>query len=1011
MARARGVVIPIVADVRGLTKGIGNTEQQLNRLGRNVGKAGATLTRNVTLPIVAAGAAAIAFAADFNKGMANVATLIPGNTARVNELKQDIMDLGPATGKTLSDLTDGLYQVISAFGDTADSTKILEINARAATAGLATTTDAINLTSAVTKGYGDTSAAAVLQASDLALLTVRLGQTTFPELASSIGKVIPLAASLNVSQEELFATMATLTGVTGGAAEVSTQMRGALQSLLAPTADAAKAIEAAGFANGEALIEQRGFAGSIEFLTDAAKKAGVPLQKFISSIEGQTFALALTGAQADEYQKKLKEMQKAQGTTDQAFVEATTGVGAAAFGFAQLRANVEVIAVSLGDGLAPALNIVFQNLQPVIDKVVGLARQFAAADKETQTFILKILATVAAIGPMLMIIGKAITIFSTLRSAIIAVRAAQISLNIAMIANPIGLIVIAIAALVAGFIIAYKRSETFRNIIDQIAAVARNVLGEAIAFVRQKIDEWGPAISNAYAKAQPILRILGRIIQTYVTVYIRAVSTYIKVWAAVIKTAYELMRPIIIAIGGLIRDDIVLRIQAVRKGIDLAVIAFNTLRDTITGVVDRVKGPLKTTADLIDRFAKSGKPKKPKGWFFEFSEGANKNIKDAIARATQDARRNLQSLGSSITGMVQTAIGSQSAEAKELSAIRKQQEATRKLRERARLDEAIANAETDQERRQAQQELDDWLLEEEAKRLEETVQTNQENAQRQIDDLIAEFNRGGMSAEVFQQRLSGLLGPDFGMDLGLAFKDGFQLALKELIEQVTELVGMAGGIKPGGAVSPAGAGAEATTGELEKAFEKAQGDYKRLQDLRKRRDKQAAIAGNDKKTAKERENAENLRKQLQNQINILKKKLPANGSREPRRSDFPGLAKGGILKQTVFAAGEMGPEAVIPLGTRGGANILRDALLGTGPGVGAQQQGGGTYNITINAGLGTNPDELSRVIVESIRRFEKRNGRVFSGPLLSQTVNTANKTDPTTGDAGTFTTIRAARLG
>jgi TP901 family phage tail tape measure protein len=1010
MAKARGVVIPIVADVRGLVKGIGNTEQQLNRLGRNVGKAGATLTRNVTLPIIGASAAAIAFAADFNKGMANVATLLPGNTARVNELKQDIMDLGPATGKSLSDLTDGLYQVVSAFGDTADTTRILEINARAATAGLATTTDAINLTSAVTKGYGDTSAAAVLQASDLALLTVRLGQTTFPELAASIGKVIPLAAALNVSQEELFATMATLTGVTGGAAEVSTQMRGAMQSLLAPTADAAKAIEAAGFASGEALIKQRGFAGAVEFLVDAAKKAGVPLQKFISSIEGQTFALALTGAQADEYQKKLKEMQKAQGTTDQAFAEATTGAGAAAFGFAQLRSNVEVMAVSLGDGLAPALNIVFQNLQPVIDKMVGLARQFANADKETQTFILKIIAAVAALGPMLMIIGKAITIFSTLRSVIIAVRAAQIGLNLAMIANPIGIIVIAIAALVAGLIIAYKRSETFRNIVDQIAAVARNVLGQAVAFVKQKIEEWGPAISSAYAKAQPILRVIGKIVQTYVTVYIRAVSTYIKVWATVIKTAYEVMRPIIIKIGGAIRDYIVAYVTAIRTGIDLAITAFNTLRDTILGVVDRVSGPLEKAAELIRQVRRTSERPSGGGWFFRFSEDAKKNIQDAVARATQDARRNLQSLGSSLTGMVQTAIGARSPEAVEARRIRAQQEEARKLRERARLDEAIATAATAEERQQAQQDLDDWLLEEEAKRLEESVQKNQDSAQQQIDDLIAEFNRGGMSAEVFQQRLSGLLGPDFGMELGMAFRDGFQLALQELIAQVQELVGAAGGITPSGGVSPAAAGAEASTAEREKAFEEAQAKYKRLQDLRKKRDKQAAIAENNNKTKKERENAESLRKQLQNQINNLKKTLPGRGTREPRRSDF-GLAKGGILKKTVFAAGEMGPEAVIPLGTRGGANILRDALLGTGPGARAQQQGGGTYNITINAGLGTNPDELSRVIVESIRRFEKRNGRVFSGPLLSQTVNTANKTDPTTGQTGTFTTIRAARLG
>ena len=56
----------------------------------------------------------------------------------------------------------------------------VEINAKAARAGIATTADSINLTSAVTKANGDTSAAAVQHVADLAFKTVELGQTTFP---------------------------------------------------------------------------------------------------------------------------------------------------------------------------------------------------------------------------------------------------------------------------------------------------------------------------------------------------------------------------------------------------------------------------------------------------------------------------------------------------------------------------------------------------------------------------------------------------------------------------------------------------------------------------------------------------------------------------------------------------------------------------------------------------------------------------------------------------------------
>jgi hypothetical protein len=89
------------------------------------------------------------------------------------------------------------------------------------------------------------------------------------------------------------------------------------------------------------------------------------------------------------------------------------------------------------------------------------------------------------------------------------------------------------------------------------------------------------------------------------------------------------------------------------------------------------------------------------------------------------------------------------------------------------------------------------------------------------------------------------------------------------------------------------------------------------------------------------------------------------------------LAAGGILKRQVFTAGEAGREAVIPLGSSEAMNILRQAVGGGG--------GGATYNLVINAGLGTNPDELGRTIVESIKKFEKRNGQVFAGPQIQAT--------------------------
>jgi hypothetical protein len=82
---------------------------------------------------------------------------------------------------------------------------------------------------------------------------------------------------------------------------------------------------------------------------------------------------------------------------------------------------------------------------------------------------------------------------ATLRAATVAYTAVQWALNAALTANPIGLVIAAIAALVAGIVLAYKRSETFRNIVDgAFRAVGKAVswLGEKASAAFKKIYDW-----------------------------------------------------------------------------------------------------------------------------------------------------------------------------------------------------------------------------------------------------------------------------------------------------------------------------------------------------------------------------------------------------------------------------------------------------------------------------------------------------------------------------------------
>jgi hypothetical protein len=70
------------------------------------------------------------------------------------------------------------------------------------------------------------------------------------------------------------------------------------------------------------------------------------------------------------------------------------------------------------------------------------------------------------------------------------------------------------------------------------------------------------------------------------------------------------------------------------------------------------------------------------------------------------------------------------------------------------------------------------------------------------------------------------------------------------------------------------------------------------------------------------------------------------------------LAEGGIVtRPTTALIGEAGPEAVIPLG---------------------KMPTGNTYNITVNAGMGTNGAAVGEQIVNAIRRYERTSGPVFA---------------------------------
>jgi TP901 family phage tail tape measure protein len=439
---------------------VGGFSKKLDFAGKKMSQFGRKMTMGVTLPLVGLGTVAIKSANDFNKGMANVATMLTGlenPSKRLGELKDATQDLAISLGKSTGDMAGGLFQVVSAFGDSAESMDRLRIAGKAAVAGQATTIDSIRLLSAVTKGYGDTSAAALQKAADLAFKTNELGQTTFPELANSMGRVVPFAAALKVSQEELFGSFATLTGVTGNANEVATQMRGVLSGLVKPTDKLQEVVKSLGFESGIAMVKEKGLQESLTLLTGAVGGSEEVMAEMFGNVRALNAIFALTGAQADTFREKTDKMRMAAGAAGKAFDAQTKGINKAGFSWDKFKVKMQVVAQQFGQVILPA----FQSGIEILGKY---AEKLNMMDDETKKNIVKFAAMAAAIGPVIFVVGKLITTAGLLAKAFSFLAA-----------NPFVLAIAGATALAAAIVILSKKLWGTKSNIEDLRDVSKEL--------------------------------------------------------------------------------------------------------------------------------------------------------------------------------------------------------------------------------------------------------------------------------------------------------------------------------------------------------------------------------------------------------------------------------------------------------------------------------------------------------------------------------------------------------
>lgn len=429
--------------------------------------------------------------ASFEQAMAKANTMANKSGEEFKALERQIKSLGNEIPLLRDEIAGGLYQVISNGVPENNWIDYLKKSTKAAVGGVADLGQTVTVTATLIKNYGMSwDAAGAIQ--DKIQMTAKNGVTSFEQLAQSLPRVSGSASQLGVEMNELMAVFATSTGVTGNTSEVSTQLAAVLNSLIKPTSEATAAADAMGIKFDAASVKAcGGFRNFLVELDASVQAYAASSGQLAETIYGQLFGSAealrllgsLTGEQKDKFADNIAAMEGSAGTIDEAYIQMSSTVDAS-------MTVIKNKMASMGDWIASAVSFAAPWLE------VGANMGTAIMSMSQLSIMAGKLVT--GIKSLELASHAAAAAQHVVSAATKAWSVAQAALNVIMSLNPVGIVVMAIAALVAIVIAAYNNCEEFRNICDKVWAVVKQLASAVWDFLVKAFERASEVIRKAW---------------------------------------------------------------------------------------------------------------------------------------------------------------------------------------------------------------------------------------------------------------------------------------------------------------------------------------------------------------------------------------------------------------------------------------------------------------------------------------------------------------------------------
>jgi TP901 family phage tail tape measure protein len=584
----------------GLKKGGSATKA----LGEGITDLGRSMTLGLTVPIVAAGGAATSVAANFDDAMSQVQGALGGASADMDGLRNLALQLGADTVFSATESAQAMVELAKG-GLTEAQIKggALAASMDLAAAGQLNLADAAATTVQMMGSFGLGAGDATRIANALAG-AANASSADVSDLTQAMSQCSAQASLAGWSLEDTAAALALFAdhGVKGS--DAGTSLKTMLQRLAAPTDQAAEAIAAYGLnirdSNGK-MKDISGIAdeltGKLGGLSDAERDAA--LQTIFGSDASRAAAILMQSGS-----EGLAKYIAATNDATAAETMANAQKGELSWALENMGGAVESAAIAFGTALAPAIT--------AVAGVIGnVAEAFASLPAGVQTGIAVVLALVAALGPLLMVIGSVVAALPAISEGF-AVLGGALAIPLA----PAAAVVAAIAAIAAAIYAAWTTSETFRAAVmagvDAISSKVQEIcaflapyvqafLDQIVSTVQVAMDTLGPIIGAALTVIVDIVvPILTSIMDTVASVLATILATVTNIMAAVstvIQGAWQIISGIFQTVLGVIlavtTGDFTMLQQGVTSIMQGTMVAINGVMQTILSIVSGVWNAVK----------------------------------------------------------------------------------------------------------------------------------------------------------------------------------------------------------------------------------------------------------------------------------------------------------------------------------------------------------------------------------------------------------------------------------